>query len=87
MSIFSKMLAVSSVDKMQPYDWYRWIGMCLGIPLSTYKLVSECKYLSIQPLQVEGHDMLVETSFYFVAKKIIFSKENEVSTNISCPST
>ena len=56
MSVFLKMLAVSSVDKMQPYDWYRWIPVSLDILLSTYKLVIECIDSSIQPLEVEGHD-------------------------------
>ena len=70
MSVFSKIPTVSSVDKLQPYDWYRWIGMRLDILLSTYKLVIECIEMSIQPLQIEGHDMFVETSFSLL--KIIF---------------
>ena len=70
MSVFLKIPTVFSVDKLQPYDWYRWIGMRLDIFLSTYKLVIECIEMSIQPLQVEGHDMFVEISFSLL--KIIF---------------
>ena len=75
MSVFSKMLAVSSINKIHVYKWYRYVRMSLEILLRTHNMAIRCIDQFLEPSEVEGHEFLSKISFLTKKVEINFFDE------------